>query len=135
MDTNYKPYLIAATVLIDSPMKLHVKNQNHSAVLFGSTDEEQVKNVVRFEAQVRSLELFKILNVANKPWFLELLLTDGLNVRLPLLVFLNVGILVLLLLLFGFEFELVLAVKSLEFLLLLEDATICLLRIDTMPAM
>jgi hypothetical protein len=116
-------------------MKLHVKNQNHSAVLFGSTDEEQVKNVVRFEAQVRSLELFKILNVANKPWFLELLLTDGLNVRLPLLVFLNVGILVLLLLLFGFEFELVLAVKSLEFLLLLEDATICLLRIDTMPAM
>jgi hypothetical protein len=135
LDTNYKPYLIAATVLIDSPMKLHVKNQNHSAVLFGSTDEEQVKNVVRFEAQVRSLELFKILNVANKPWFLELLLTDGLNVRLPLLVFLNVGILVLLLLLFGFEFELVLAVKSLEFLLLLEDATICLLRIDTMPAM
>ena len=69
LDTNYRPYVIAATVLIESPMKLHVKNQNHSAVLFGSTDEEHVKNVVRFEAQVRWLDLFKILNVANKPWF------------------------------------------------------------------
>ena len=67
--------------------------------------------------------------------FLELLLTDSLNARLPLLALLNVCILILLLLLFGFEFELVLPVESLEFLLLLEDATICLLRIDTMPAM
>ena len=55
--------------MIESPMKLFVKNQNHSAVLFGSTDEEQVKNVVRFEAQVRWLDLFKILNVSNKPNF------------------------------------------------------------------
>ena len=68
LDSNYKPYVVAATVLIESPMKLHVKNQNHSAVLFGSTDEEQVKNVVRFEAQVRWLDLFKILKVENKPW-------------------------------------------------------------------
>lgn len=67
--------------------------------------------------------------------FLELLLTDGLNARLPLLAFLNVGILVLLLLLFGLEFELVLAVESLEFLLLLEDATIRLLGIDAVPTM
>jgi hypothetical protein len=68
LDSNHKPYVVAATVLIESPMKLHVKNQNHSAVLFGSTDEEQVKNVVRFEAQVRWLDLFKILNVENKAW-------------------------------------------------------------------
>jgi hypothetical protein len=67
--------------------------------------------------------------------FLELFLTDGLNARLPLLALLNVRILILLLLLFGFELELVLAVKSLKFLLLLEDASICLLRIETMPAM
>ena len=67
--------------------------------------------------------------------FLELLLTDGLNARLALLALLNVGILVLLLLLFGFEFKLVLAIESLEFLLLLEDASICLLRIDAMAAM
>ena len=51
--------------------------------------------------------------------FLELLLTDGLDARLALLALLDIGILVLLLLLFGFEFELILAVESLEFLLLL----------------
>jgi hypothetical protein len=26
LDSNYKPYVVAATVLIESPMKLHVKN-------------------------------------------------------------------------------------------------------------
>ena len=50
LDNNYKPYVVAATVLIESPMKLYVQNQNFSAVLFGSTDKEMVKNVVRFEA-------------------------------------------------------------------------------------
>ena len=49
LDSNHRPYVVAATVMIESPMKLFVKNQNHSAVLFGSNDEEQVKNVVRFE--------------------------------------------------------------------------------------
>ncbi len=69
LDSNHRPYVVAATVLIESPMKLFVKNQNHSAVLFGSNDEEQVKNVVRFETQVRWLDLFKILPNANKPQF------------------------------------------------------------------
>jgi hypothetical protein len=36
-------------------------------VLFGSTDAENVKNVVRFETQLRWLDLFKVLPVANKP--------------------------------------------------------------------
>lgn len=36
LDYNYKPYTIAATVLIESPMKLFVQNQNFSSVLFGS---------------------------------------------------------------------------------------------------
>ncbi len=49
LDSNYKPYTIAATVLIESPMKLYVENQNYSSVLFGSKDQELVKNVVRFE--------------------------------------------------------------------------------------
>jgi hypothetical protein len=40
-----------------------------SSVLFGSTDEELVKNVVRVETQVRWLDLFKIMNVPNKPQF------------------------------------------------------------------
>lgn len=47
-------------------MKLYVQNQNYSAVLFGSADEEIVKNVVRFETNVRWLDVFKVLNVENK---------------------------------------------------------------------
>ena len=67
LDYNHKPYVVSATVLIESPMKLYVQNQNYSAVLFGSNDEERVKNVVRFETQVRWLDLLKILPVNNKP--------------------------------------------------------------------
>ena len=47
-------------------MKLYVQNQNYSSVLFGSTDEENVKNIVRFEANVKWYDLFKILPVNNK---------------------------------------------------------------------
>lgn len=69
LNYNYKPYVVAATLMIESPMKLFVYNQNHSAVLFGSKDEELVKNIVRVETQVRWLDLFKILPTANKPMF------------------------------------------------------------------
>jgi len=48
-------------------------------VLFGSTDDELVKNVVRFEANVRWSDLFKILPVQNKPSF-EWKITDFNNV-------------------------------------------------------
>lgn len=50
-------------------MKLYVQNQNFSAVLFGSTDEEMVKNVVRVETQVRWLDLLKVMGTSNKPEF------------------------------------------------------------------
>jgi len=69
LDPNHKPYVVAATLLIESPMKLFVQNQNFSSVLFGSTDEELVKNVVRVEAQLRWLDLFKVMGTANKPQF------------------------------------------------------------------
>ena len=69
LDSNHKPYVIAATLMIESPMKLYVQNQNFSKVLFGSTDEENVKNIVRVETQVRWLDLFKLLPVENKPQF------------------------------------------------------------------
>ena len=49
IDSNHKPYTVAITVLFESPMKMFVQNQNYSAILFGSNDEEHVKNVVRFE--------------------------------------------------------------------------------------
>ena len=69
LDYNYKPYVVSATIVIESPMKLYVQNQNFSAVLFGSTDEEMVKNVVRVETQVRWLDLFKVMGTSNKPEF------------------------------------------------------------------
>jgi hypothetical protein len=87
------------------------------------------------EEDLLSVSLVVERLLVREQLFLELLLTDGLDARLALLALLDIGILVLLLLLFGFEFELILAVESLEFLLLLKDATICLLRIDAMPTM
>jgi len=79
LDANYRPYLVAATVLIESPMKLYVQNQNFSQVLFGSTDDELVKNVVRFETNLRWSDLLKILPVQNKPSF-DWKITDFNNV-------------------------------------------------------
>ncbi len=59
--------MIAITTLIESPMKLFIQNQNYSNILFGSNDRELVKNVVRFEANVRWTDLLKVLPVNNKP--------------------------------------------------------------------
>ena len=67
LESSRKPYLLAVTCLIESPMKLYVQNQNYSKVLFGSDDGESVKNVVRFEANLRWTDLLKVLPVNNKP--------------------------------------------------------------------
>jgi hypothetical protein len=69
LDSEYKPYLVSVTTLIHSPMKLFVWNQNRTKILFGSDDQEVVKNVVRFEINVRWLELLKLLPVPMKPLF------------------------------------------------------------------
>ena len=66
-DSGRKPYCIAMTCLIESPMKLYVQNQNYSKVLFGSTNQETVKNVVRFEANVFWSDMVNFLPVNNKP--------------------------------------------------------------------
>lgn len=47
-------------------MKMFVQNQNYSQILFGSNDQEKVKNVVKFEANVRWTDLLKVLPVDNK---------------------------------------------------------------------
>lgn len=36
LDSNHKPFVLAVTALVESPMKLHVMNQDYSSVLFGS---------------------------------------------------------------------------------------------------
>lgn len=66
-EPNHRPYVIAVTALIESPMKMYVQNQNYSKILFGSDDKELVKNVVRFEANVTYWDLLKMLPVNNKP--------------------------------------------------------------------
>lgn len=67
LETSRRPYCIAVTVLIESPMKMFVQNQNYSKILFGSNDTELVKNVVRFEANVKWTDLLRVLPVDNKP--------------------------------------------------------------------
>lgn len=67
LESGRKPFCIAVTCLIESPMKMFVQNQNYSEILFGSDDKELVKNVVRFEANVKWSDLLKVLPVNNKP--------------------------------------------------------------------
>ena len=66
LDNDYKPYLVSVTATVESPMKLYVQNQNFTSVLFGSQDAEPVKNIVRFEANLASLDLMDVLPVNNK---------------------------------------------------------------------
>ena len=61
-------------------MKLFVFNQNHSSVLFGSEDTESVKNIVRFEANLRWFDFFNMLPVDNKKSIGEWKITDFNNV-------------------------------------------------------
>lgn len=67
IDGAHKPYCVAVTALIESPMKLFVQNQNYSKILLGNDNEELTKNVVRFEANMRMSELFDVLPTINKP--------------------------------------------------------------------
>ena len=67
-----KPYLVQITCVVESPMKLFVLNQNGSKVIFGSDDDEIVKNIVKFEANLRWYDFLNLLPVENKasigPW-------------------------------------------------------------------
>jgi hypothetical protein len=71
---------VSLTCLVESPMKLYVLNQNHSSVLFGSEDSEIVKNVVRYEANLRPIDFFNLLPVDNKMSIGEWKITDFNNV-------------------------------------------------------
>ena len=76
----HRPFLVSLTCLIESPMKLYVLNQNHSSVLFGSEDTEKVKNVVRFEANLRWFDFLNLLPVDNKKTLGDWKITDFNNV-------------------------------------------------------
>ena len=70
--SSNKPYLVQITCVVESPMKLYVLNQNGSKVIFGSDDDETVKNIVKFEANLRWFDFFNLLPYENKaslgPW-------------------------------------------------------------------
>jgi len=57
LDSQVKPYNVAITAVVESPMKLFVQNQNYSKILLGNDNEEMVKNVVRFETNLKWNEL------------------------------------------------------------------------------
>lgn len=66
LDADRKPYGVAVTALIESPMKLYVQNQNYSKILLGNDSDEPTKNVVRFEANLRWNDLCDVLPTQNK---------------------------------------------------------------------
>jgi hypothetical protein len=77
---NHRPYLVSVTCLVESPMKMFVYNQNYSSVLFGSQDDESVKNIVRFEANLRWFDFYNLTSVNNKASLGDWRITDFNNV-------------------------------------------------------
>lgn len=77
---THRPFLVSLTCVVDSPMKLFVYNQNYTSVLFGSKDEERVKNVVRFEANLRWFDFMNMLPVNNKKSIANWKITDFNNI-------------------------------------------------------
>ena len=68
-----KPYCVAITCAIESPMKLFVQNQNYSKILLGSDNMEPAKNIVRFETNLAWTDLADILPTIQKkphPWII-----------------------------------------------------------------
>lgn len=73
---SHRPYLCAVTCLVESPMKLYVQNQNFTSILFGNDNDELVKNVVRFEANLRWYDFYNLLPVNNKKSIGDWKITD-----------------------------------------------------------
>ena len=67
IDPDHRPYCVAITTLIESPMKLFVQNQNYSKILLGNDNQDMAKNVVRFETNLKWTELLDIIPTINKP--------------------------------------------------------------------
>ena len=47
-------------------MKMFVMNQNYSSILLGNNNDDMVRNVVRFEANLRWTDFADILPIDNK---------------------------------------------------------------------
>jgi hypothetical protein len=62
-----RPFILATTMHIKSPMKVGIFNQNLKRKLHGLPEEEKIDYVVRFETQLSLSELFWVLPTQNKP--------------------------------------------------------------------
>jgi len=65
--TDNKPYILATTMYLRTPMKVGIFNQNLKRKLHGSEEKEWIDYVVRFETKLSLSELFWVLPTQNKP--------------------------------------------------------------------
>ena len=81
LNTEYKPYVLTTTPLIQSPMKLFVWNQNRTAVLFGNQEPDLASNIVKFSVALRLNDFKSVLPIPNKPRLIDdMIITDFNNV-------------------------------------------------------
>lgn len=64
---NPKPFILATTMLIQSPMKMAILNQNMSKKIHGDEEEKVINYVVRFETQMNFSDFTWVLPTQNKP--------------------------------------------------------------------
>jgi hypothetical protein len=65
--TDPKPFILATTMLVQTPMKMAVFNQNMSRKVHGRAEEEKINYVVRFETEMNYSDFTWILPTQNKP--------------------------------------------------------------------
>ena len=64
---NDRPYILAATMLVETPMNVVILNQNRSKKLYAGNEGKDNAYVVRFESEFNLNDLFWILPTQNKP--------------------------------------------------------------------
>jgi hypothetical protein len=65
--TDPKPFILATTMLVQTPMKMAVFNQNMTRKVHGRDEEEKINYVVRFETEMNYSDFAWILPTQNKP--------------------------------------------------------------------
>jgi hypothetical protein len=69
---DQKPFILATTMRVKSPMKIAIYNQNMSKKVYGDIEDQTIDYVVRFETQMTYSDFTWILPNPNKPSRLRL---------------------------------------------------------------
>lgn len=64
---DHKPFILATTMLVKTPMKMAIFNQNLKKKIHGLPEDQVTEYVVRFESQFSYSDFFWILPTQNKP--------------------------------------------------------------------